>query len=136
MAENRNITWNIKLVINDNVTSRYTLKLQDARLNWGKWDVNPPAEIRVPIGQKEVKISFRAMGQSCSATGTEGTVTYVGDDPERTNFTLKWDIPYSTANYGGVTGGSNYYDLKGGRVPASGSSVTADLELRQTKPTI
>lgn len=135
MAENRNITWELTYKIDGKVTTPAKLMLQSKDLSWGKWVDSPPSEIKTTAGGS-AKATFKACGAACSATGTEGTVVYKGDDAEGTTFTLKFDIPYSAANSGGVTGGSSYFDVEGGNVPVSGNSVTAKVTITQVKPVI
>lgn len=135
MAENRNITYNLTFKIAANVTSPAKLVLQSCPLEWGKWGTEPPNQITATPGQ-QTTVSFKAMGAACSATGTQGYVEYKGTDAESTVFRLTFDIPYSAANSGNLTGGSDYFDTTGGGVPVSGNSVTVDVTITQVKPTI
>ncbi|GEM_PF-6666032 len=135
MAENRNITWELTYVISKDVTTPAKLMLQSDDLEWGKWMTAPPSQISTTPGNSK-KVTFKAAGRACTSTGTEGSVVYKGDDAENTVFTLKFDIPYSKANSGGVTGGSSYFSIDGGEVPVSGNSVTAKVTITQVKPTI
>ncbi len=139
MAENRNITWNITLKINQNVSTPFKLTLKEQHLDWGKWASNPPSEIKVPANASEVKVTCKAQGAQCSATGTEGYFVYKSTDSldHPTEFTFKFDIPYSSANSGNVTGSSSNYDLdNGGGVPKSGNSPTVNVVITQVEPTI
>lgn len=133
MAENRNITWEVTYKINGDVTTPAKLMLQSSNLSWGKWQNAPPSEIKA---SDSMPVRFKACGAACSATGTQGSVVYKGDDAEGTLFTLTFDIPYSSANSGGVTGGSSYFDISGGSVPVSGNSVTVPVTITQVKPVI
>ncbi|HZV69031.1 MAG TPA: hypothetical protein VFG10_05780 [Saprospiraceae bacterium] len=136
MAENRNITYNLTFKVNPNVTSVAKLILQSQDLSSGKWQSDPPNEIKVANAGDSIKVTFKASGRACTATGVGGSVVYKGTDPDDTVYTLKFEIPYSEANSGNLTGGSTYYDTTGGKVPISGNSVTVDVTITQTKPII
>jgi hypothetical protein len=137
MAENRNITYNFTYEIDSKVTpqGKAKLQLQSCHLDWGKWVDEPPTEITAEIG-KSTKVSFKACGAACTATGTEGSVVYKATDSDKTVFTLSFDIPYSSANSGNLTGGSENFEQSGGVVPVSGNSVSVDVKITQIKPTI
>jgi Aegerolysin len=143
MAENRNITWNIKLVVNSNVTTVIPLNLYSQNLDWGKFMTNPPSQIKVDGPGKSTTASFKAAGAECSATGTEGTVVFKASDQpvdaDKTTFTFKWDIPFSAANSGNatMTTNTNYFTIdNGGGVPVSGNSVSVDVTITQVGPII
>ncbi len=123
MAENRNCTMYIK-----NTTSGTMSKTSD-NLSWGKWSTSPPTQIA-----SGATISFKAEGAKDSATGTEGSVTYLLPDNE-TSITINFDVPYSSANSGGMNiqgpGVSNYSAQETGSnytnpasFPNSGNEIT------------
>jgi hypothetical protein len=82
------------------------ITLQGSGLSWGKWPTSPPTQIA--NGSDGF---FHACGAKGSATGTEGWVTYTLPD-NATTATINFDIPYSSANSGGMsmsgTGMSQY----------------------------
>ncbi|HSQ97745.1 MAG TPA: aegerolysin family protein [Rickettsiales bacterium] len=85
MAENINITCNIKNETGKNLTVHST------HLKWGKFQIAPSeiqAEETICIGQ------FKASGRSGSASGTEGYVTYRASDG--TLFKIIFDICWGT----------------------------------------
>ena len=85
MAEDRNVTGRINTPV--------ALTLSGVDLPWGKWSVPPSPQI--PADSKALEI-FYAMGAKGSATGTEGTVSYLAADG--TTFALYFDDPYSSGN--------------------------------------
>lgn len=133
MAENRNITYSLTFKIDSNVVAPAKLLLTSQHLSYGKWASSPPSEILTTPGGS-VAVSFTAEGASCSATGTSGSVVYTGTDDEKTTFTLTFDIPYSAANSGNLTGGSANFNTTGGQVPVSGNSVSVDVTIEQVEP--
>jgi hypothetical protein len=73
------------------------------------------------------------MGAQCSATGTQGSAVFTCPD-NQTTITFQFDIPYSSANSGGVFingPSSQKYRIDGGQVPVSGNSVTVDVTITQ-----
>lgn len=143
MAENRNITWNIKLIVNSNVTTVIPLNLYSQHLDWGKFMTNPPSQISAGSAGGTANASFKAAGAECSATGTQGTVVFKAADQsidsDKTTFSFIWDIPFSAANSGNatMTTNTNYFTINnGGGVPVSGNSVTVDVTITQVGPTI
>jgi hypothetical protein len=87
-------------------TTGGTLTQTSSGLTWGNWATSPQTQIAT--GQT---VYFNAEGAKGSATGTQGSVTYMFSD-NATTFTISFDIPYSSANSGGLTlagtGASNY----------------------------
>jgi hypothetical protein len=132
MSENRNITWKVTFAIDANVTSPAKLILQSSRLDRGQWKDKPSNEISTSPGTSVVH-SFMAMGDKCSATGTEGKVEYKATDAEGTIIQFKFVIPYSNANSGGVTCGSANFRIDGGIIPVSGNSVTVPVTITQIR---
>jgi hypothetical protein len=97
---------NMKCYMNVKNTAGGTLTLTNSSLPWGKWSTNPPTQIKTGT-----TAFFMAQGAKGSATGTQGSVSYMFSD-NATSFTVSFDIPYSGANSGGLTlagpGMSNY----------------------------
>jgi len=91
------------------------------------------------VASGQTTVSFKSEGADCSATGTQGSVTYTSTD-STTNasyFTFTWDIPYSESNSGNVTINDplgNYTLDNGGGVPQSGNSVSVNVTITQTGP--
>ena len=143
MAENRNITWDVTIEVNSNVTTPFKLYLKGQNLDYGKWRTNPPSEIEFPRPGQKKQIQFAAEGAACTASGTQGKVIYeTNDNPgEPTTYEFFWDIPFSSANSGNVlvTRGApnNNFNLdNGGGVPKTGNSVTVNVKITQINPVI
>jgi hypothetical protein len=141
MAESRQITWNIKLKIANDVTTRFPINLKSQDLEHGKMVVEPPSQLSVPVGRSEANFSFKSTGRSFSLRGTEGLVIYAaGDNPTSpTQFDFFWAVPYNKANEGNVSMNSitNYFLLdNGGGVPKEGHDVTVNVTITQVGPTI
>ena len=143
MAENRNITWNVALVIKSDISSPFSFYLKDAKLEWGKWRVNPPSDVIASEAGKTYKFQFIAEGTSCTAEGTEGKVIYESDDnsSEPTTIEFYFDVPFTKANKGNVyiTGGAsngNYSINNGGGVPKTGNEPVIEVSITQVKPVV
>jgi hypothetical protein len=131
--KNRNITWVITYQIDKDVTQPVRLNLQQTYLDHGKWTDNPPSQIKSDPGNF-TRIRIRASGASFSFTGAEGVFTYTADNAAGTSFVFRFDIPYKRANSGSLIGGSDHFKIEGGKVPASGNSVTVPVTIRQIGP--
>jgi len=135
MSEKRNITYNLTFAIDSGVSTPAKLLLQSADLTHGKWLTAAPSEIVAKVGGSTT-VSFKASGAKGSATGAAGSVVYKGTDADETEFNLTFSIPYSKANSGNLTGGSEYYTTQGGSIPVSDHSATVNVTITQNKPTI
>jgi hypothetical protein len=137
MAESISITWNIKLVIGERVTTRFPIKLENLQSHWGSIEIYPPAQLTVPAGQKEASISFIATDSRGTASGSEGQVTYASvGSPVK--FDFYWNIPYSKDHSTNVQMSmqSDVYKVETSKLsPASAKSVTVNVTIRQIGPT-
>lgn len=143
MAENRNITWKVKLITAADVKTSCNLYLKDSTLTDGKWAVNPPSTVLGPAAGVTTEFEFKAEGRECSAYGTAGQVVYESDDniSDPTVIEFKFNIPFADANDGNVLikdGAANgTYEIdNGGGVPKSGTSVTVNAKITQVEPTV
>jgi hypothetical protein len=137
MAESRNITWLIKFKVEPHIKHPYVFKLVAAHLNYGKWMLNPPAQITAHPG-KEAEFGAAACGAAWTATGVEGGFRYVCPDGKGdAELNFSFDIPYSSANKGraeiiGVDALLFEFD-SGGDIHSSGNSQFKTVTIRQIK---
>ena len=90
MAENRYCSIHLR-----NETGGVLNKTGEG-LSRGKWTTSPPTQIG-----NSMAVNFKATGAKGSATGAQGSVTYMLPNG-KISFEIYFHIPYSSANSGGI----------------------------------
>jgi hypothetical protein len=139
MAEDRNITFNVKFKIEGNVTNAFNITLKEKQYESGKESNGaPPSQVTLSSGEEQ-SVTFGACGAKDSASGTEGHITFVASAYGDFKIEFDWDIPYSSANSGGVlliNDTNQYYKISGDTsIGPTGNSKSLTTIITQVGPT-